>query len=90
MASGVISLSTRLTRIGAALLAIALISIGSTLWITWQIDGGAAAVNEAGRMRMQTWRITSMLQRNIEPNKLIDFITELDTSLLLLKRGDPS
>lgn len=90
MASGVISLSTRLTRIGAALLAIALISIGSTLWITWQIDGGAAAVNEAGRMRMQTWRITSMLQRNIEPDKLIDFITELDTSLLLLKRGDPS
>ena len=89
MASGVISLSTRLTRIGAALLTVALISIGSTLWITWQIDGGAAAVNEAGRMRMQTWRMTSMLQRNIEPDKLIDFIDQFDTSLLLLKRGDP-
>ena len=49
------SLSTKLIRIGAALLVLALASIGLTLWVTWQLEGGAAAVNEAGRMRMQTW-----------------------------------
>jgi two-component system nitrate/nitrite sensor histidine kinase NarX len=28
-----------------------------TLWVSWQLDGGAAAVNEAGRMRMQSYRM---------------------------------
>jgi two-component system nitrate/nitrite sensor histidine kinase NarX len=53
------SLSTKLIRIGASLLVVALASISLTLWVTWQLEGGAAAVNEAGRMRMQTWRLAS-------------------------------
>ena len=53
------SLSTKLVRIGTGLLVVALISIGLTLWVTWKLGGGAAALNEAGRMRMQTWRLTS-------------------------------
>ena len=40
------SLSIKLVRIGAALLMLALASIGLTLWVTWQLEGGAAAVNE--------------------------------------------
>lgn len=40
-------------RIGASLLILALASIGLTLWVTCQLEGGAAAVNEAGRMRMK-------------------------------------
>ncbi|MCD8537520.1 MAG: type IV pili methyl-accepting chemotaxis transducer N-terminal domain-containing protein, partial [Burkholderiaceae bacterium] len=56
------SLSARLFALGAALLLLALTSIGVTLWITHQLDGGAAAVNEAGRLRMQAWRLTSMWQ----------------------------
>ncbi|OYU98366.1 MAG: hypothetical protein CFE45_16760, partial [Burkholderiales bacterium PBB5] len=50
------SLSTKLGAIGSALLLMAFASISLTLWVTWQLEGGAAAVNEAGRMRMQTWR----------------------------------
>ena len=53
------SLSAKLVCIGAGLLVVALISIGLTLWVTWKLSGGAAALNEAGRMRMQTWRLTS-------------------------------
>ena len=49
-----------MVSIGAGLLLVALVSIGLTLWVTWQFEGGAAAVNEAGRMRMQAWRITSL------------------------------
>ena len=56
-ASRGMSLSTKLGAIGAVLLMMALASIGLTLWVTWQLEGGAAAVNEAGRMRMQTWRL---------------------------------
>ena len=37
------------------MLLMALLSISLTLWVTWQLEGGEAAVNEAGRMRMQTW-----------------------------------
>ncbi|WP_423227082.1 type IV pili methyl-accepting chemotaxis transducer N-terminal domain-containing protein [Paraburkholderia hospita] len=29
-------------------------SIRYTLWASWKLEGGATAVNEAGRMRMQT------------------------------------
>ena len=36
------SLSAKLVRIGAGLLVVALISIGLTLWVTWQLEGGAA------------------------------------------------
>ena len=60
--SRVTSLSVKLIRIGAALLVVALVSIGLTLWVTWQLEGGAASVNEAGRMRMQVWRMASVAQ----------------------------
>ncbi|WP_413903895.1 type IV pili methyl-accepting chemotaxis transducer N-terminal domain-containing protein [Candidatus Skiveiella danica] len=61
------SLSTKLIRIGASLLVVALASISLTLWVTWQLEGGAAAVNEAGRMRMQTWRLASAVQTSLSP-----------------------
>jgi nitrate/nitrite-specific signal transduction histidine kinase len=51
----------------AGLLVVALASIGLTLWVTWQLEGGAAAVNEAGRMRMQTWRLSSAVQAELPP-----------------------
>ncbi|MEZ5741412.1 MAG: type IV pili methyl-accepting chemotaxis transducer N-terminal domain-containing protein [Burkholderiaceae bacterium] len=82
-------LSTKLVRIGASLLVVGLASIGLTLWVTWQLEGGAAAVNEAGRMRMQTWRLTSAVQAG-EPQSRIDaLVAEFDTSLALLRDGDP-
>jgi two-component system nitrate/nitrite sensor histidine kinase NarX len=59
------SLSTKLIRIGTGLLLVALASIGLTLWVTWQLEGGAAAVNEAGRLRMQTWRLASAVQAQL-------------------------
>ena len=38
-------LSAKLGAVGGALLLVALASIGLTLWVTWQLEGGAAAVN---------------------------------------------
>lgn len=84
------SLSAKLIRIGAALLVLALASIGLTLWVTWQLEGGAAAVNEAGRMRMQTWRLTSSVQAQRPASEVQALVQQFDSSLAVLREGDPS
>ena len=84
------SLSTKLVAIGAILLIVALTSIGLTLWVTWQLEGGAAAVNEAGRMRMQSWRLASTAQANPSTEAVQELVAKFDASLALLKEGDPS
>lgn len=80
------SLSTRLIRIGAALLVTALVSIGLTQWVTWKLGGGAAALNEAGRMRMQVWRMTSAVQAGL-PERT-ELVAQFDRSMRLLRDGD--
>jgi two-component system nitrate/nitrite sensor histidine kinase NarX len=84
------SLSKKLIRIGASLLLLALASIGLTLWVTWQLEGGAAAVNEAGRMRMQTWRLTSAVHAGTPPAELQRLVGNFEDSLQMLRSGDAS
>jgi two-component system nitrate/nitrite sensor histidine kinase NarX len=83
------SLSAKLGAIGGTLLVMALASIGLTLWVTWQLEGGAAAVNEAGRMRMQTWRLAQTLQ-GADPQRIDALMAEFDHSVSLLRSGDPA
>lgn len=97
------SLAHKLVLIGAGFLVVALTSIGLTLWVTWQLEGGAAAVNEAGRMRMQTWRLAVALPAGTPPgasaagpvpdaggDPVARLIDRFDRSLALLAEGDPS
>jgi len=84
-----LTLSAKLGAIGAALLMTALGSIGLTLWVTWQLEGGAAAVNEAGRMRMQTWQLAQALPAN-DRERIASLSLQFDRSLELLRSGDPS
>ena len=84
------SLSKKLIRIGVSLLVVALASIGLTLWVTWQLEGGAAAVNEAGRMRMQTWRLSSTVQSGLPHAEVQALVGQFDESLGLLRAGDPA
>jgi two-component system nitrate/nitrite sensor histidine kinase NarX len=84
------SLSIKLVRIGAALLMLALASIGLTLWVTWQLEGGAAAVNEAGRMRMQAWRLTSAVQAQRPSAEVQALVEQFAHSLDVLRTGDPT
>jgi two-component system, NarL family, nitrate/nitrite sensor histidine kinase NarX len=81
------SLSAKLGRIGAALLVLALSSIGLTLWVTWQLQGGAAAVNEAGRLRMQTWRLAQTVQA-ADAARTATYVAEFERTLALLRHGD--
>ena len=82
-------LSTKLGAIGSGLLLMALASIALTLWVTWQLEGGAAAVNEAGRMRMQTWRLAQTLPTG-DKARQAQLMEEFDGSLQLLRQGDPA
>ncbi|MBL8349815.1 MAG: type IV pili methyl-accepting chemotaxis transducer N-terminal domain-containing protein [Burkholderiaceae bacterium] len=82
-----LSLAARLGAIGSALLLMALASIGLTLWVTWQLEGGAAAVNEAGRMRMQTWRMAQTLS-SADPSRLPPQLAQFEQTLALLRQGD--
>ncbi len=84
------SLSRKLIFTGSALLIVALVSIGLTLWVTWQLEGGAAAVNEAGRMRMQAWRLSSTMQAGVPVAEVDVLVNDFDASLKLLRTGDPS
>ncbi len=80
-------LAVKIGAIGCALLLMALVAIGLTLRLTWSLEGGAAAVNEAGRMRMQTWQLAQALP-DASPQRLALLIGQLDTSLALLEKGD--
>ena len=83
------TLSTKLLAMGAGFLLVALASISLTLWVTWKLEGGAAAVNEAGRLRMNMLRMVLVLQT--EPAEAVQERARLfDASLDLLRTGDPS
>ncbi|MBT9455884.1 MAG: type IV pili methyl-accepting chemotaxis transducer N-terminal domain-containing protein [Burkholderiaceae bacterium] len=83
------SLAFKLTASGVACLVLALASIALTLWVTWQLEGGAAAVNEAGRMRMMTYRMALDISSG-QRSGLAQQAAALDATLDLLHSGDPS
>ncbi len=87
-----LGLASKLLAIGSVFLLLALASIGLTLWVTWQLEGGAAAVNEAGRMRMRSYQLALMLsqQERIALPDLQTRMTAFDETLELLRTGDPA
>jgi len=86
------TLTAKLVATGTTFLALALASIGLTLWVTWNLEGGAAAVNEAGRMRMQTYRLALVLSSD-QPDARAQaqvLAKTFEESIALLAAGDPS
>jgi two-component system nitrate/nitrite sensor histidine kinase NarX len=81
------TLGGKLALVGAPFLLLALLSIALTLWVSWQLDGGAAAVNEAGRMRMQAYRMSLSVGAG-ETQALPQQMAEFDASLNVLRNGD--
>ncbi|TDP83706.1 HAMP domain-containing protein [Aquabacterium commune] len=89
-----LTLARKLAAVGCVFLAVALATVGLSMWVTWQLEGGAAAINEAGRMRMRAYQLA--LQVREQPARasgvagpLRTRLTELDDSLALLTSGDP-
>ena len=55
-------LSAKLVGIQVFFLAVALVSIGLTLLVSWRLEGSAAAINDAGSLRMRTYRLAYLAQ----------------------------
>ena len=81
------TLGIKLAVMGTPLLLAALLIIAITLWVSWQLEGGAAAVNEAGRMRMQVERL-SLSIATADEAALPGYVAEFERSLELLRNGD--
>ena len=81
-------LSTKFFVLGGILLLVALLSIGLTMWVTRQLDGGAGAVNEAGRLRMQAWSLAATQLSAQTPDATADAVARFDATMRLLRDGD--
>ena len=70
-------------------LLVTLSSISLTLWVTWKLEGGAAAVNESGRLRMHTMRMALAVENGTR-DTLVARAEMIEASLQLLQSGDPT
>jgi two-component system nitrate/nitrite sensor histidine kinase NarX len=56
-----IKLQEKITGLLVLYFIVALIAISSTLYVSWRLEGGAAAINNAGRERMRLYHIAFLL-----------------------------
>jgi two-component system nitrate/nitrite sensor histidine kinase NarX len=84
-------LSTKIVGALIGFLLLALVAIGATLWLSWQLEGAAAAINETGSLRRHSYRLALMLARTPEPrpSQVENQIAAIDATLQLVERGDP-
>jgi len=82
------SLGIKLALVGTPFLLIAFLIIAVTPWVSWQLEGGAAAVNEAGRMRMQAYRFSLPIGTS-DLKALPAQRAEFERGLELLRDGNP-
>lgn len=72
---------------------VALLAVSMTLWVSWKLEGGAAAINDAGSLRMRSYRIGNLLlhsdQRPDALGRLEQEVAEFSRVLDNLRRGDP-
>jgi len=91
-------LSTKLVEILILFLLVALVAIGITLLMSWDLQGGAAAVNQAGSERMRAYRISMLLTQaelpGVDRQSALAAASaealEFERVLHELKAGDPS
>jgi two-component system nitrate/nitrite sensor histidine kinase NarX len=97
-------LSSKIVGMLVGFLALALAVISFTLLMSWQLEGSAAAINDSGSLRMQSYRLNVLLTRlQGEPRQSALESAQasalragagrqldlIDAMLLQLSRGDP-
>lgn len=77
---------------------VALFAIGLTLFVSWQLKGASAAINDAGSLRMRTHLIGYHIARSTDgiddpvrfSNTLADYVEQFEVTLNTLIKGDRS
>ncbi|KQV90336.1 transcriptional regulator [Massilia sp. Root351] len=89
-------LSTRIVGVLVSFLAVALLVIGGTLLLSWQLEGSAAAINVTGSLRMHSYKLGMQLsnlqarQDNAAAREEIRLQTAvIGDTLSQLRHGDP-
>jgi two-component system nitrate/nitrite sensor histidine kinase NarX len=89
-------LSDKLTAISILYLLVALAAVGFSLYVAWQLEGGAAAVNAMGSQRMRSYHIGMLLAeraaRPVAQDNLAELVrrevSEFEVTLASLAVGD--
>ncbi|MDR3097756.1 MAG: type IV pili methyl-accepting chemotaxis transducer N-terminal domain-containing protein [Paraburkholderia sp.] len=83
-------LSTRIVVLSTVVLAIVLTMIGGTLWLSWQLEGAGAAINDAGSLRMRANAVAIELweTRLGKPSRLDAQVDQLNETLRQLREGN--
>jgi two-component system nitrate/nitrite sensor histidine kinase NarX len=91
-------LSRKIVSMLVVFFAVATGAIGLTLLISWQLEGVAAAINDAGSQRMRTYRMGHLMARGLEASPraasqaqaLGEELGRFDKVLRDLQLGDPA
>jgi two-component system, NarL family, nitrate/nitrite sensor histidine kinase NarX len=89
-------LSARVVGILMLLLLVGLAAIGTTLYLSWQLEGGAAAINAAGSLRRQTYRLALSLREYADTGdaqvrrRIVEDRADFEQTLNTLAHGDPA
>ena len=84
------SLSFRLRSLTMLWVLVAMISITLTLLLSWRLEGGAAAINDVGSLRMQSYRLALLIQEGAPADKILQKIDYFDVTLQNIEKGDSS
>lgn len=82
-------LSARLKLLTLLWLVAAAVSIILTLVLSWRLEGGAAAINDTGSLRMQTYRLGLLLNSGAPRAEIDGYIARFDRTLSDLSNGVP-
>jgi two-component system nitrate/nitrite sensor histidine kinase NarX len=90
-------LSNKIIGVLVVFFLVATTAIGMTLLISWQLEGAAAAINDAGSQRMRSYRIGYLLERftqGSDPQNTLSSEIRAEMALFErvqtgLERGDP-
>ncbi|SNB72928.1 histidine kinase [Kingella negevensis] len=83
------SLVVRLKLLTALWLASTLFSITFTLVLSWRLEGGAAAINDTGGLRKQTYHLVLLIAKETSQRTIDEKFHEFEKTLQTLKKGDP-
>ena len=83
-------LGVRLVSVTIVGLVFGLTMVMGTLWLSWALEGAAAAINDTGSLRVQSVRLgLTVNQPVIDPRPLEQQVRALNQTLDNLRRGDP-
>jgi two-component system, NarL family, nitrate/nitrite sensor histidine kinase NarX len=85
-------LTTRIVTLSMVSLVLVLAMIGGTLWLSWQLQGAGAAINDAGSLRMRANAVAlALVERHDLPAAALQKqIGQMNATIDRLRRGDPA